>query len=232
MLFVNLFRHNSRMRYFTFLFVAFLVLSASFAYAEEQVKPRGYVPFGKEKKLPPITSEQLDESLAIYDECVANKVATTRYDCDCVGMRYLDLRRERGPLALAYDLKIAARHDCPNAPDVAGMMYERCLSWAPRERTDYERFCSCYASNYARRFSKNPSGSLLVQEAQMTASLSECDAGWVTKERLERRDLVEQLKERGLYKLLFPGAIEFNAAKSRAEEKKKRDQQILNPAAP
>lgn len=215
------------MRYVIFLLIVFLALNVSFfAYAEEKLGPRGLVPFGKEKKLPPITAEQLDEAFAVYDECAANRLATTRYDCECVGMRYLDLRREKGPLSVPYDLKNAARKYCTNTADVAGMIYERCLAWAPRERTDYERFCTCYANNYARRFSKNPSDSLLVQEAQMTASLSQCDAGWVTKERLERRDLVEQLKEKGLYNLLFPGAIEFNAEKRRAEEKKKRDQQI------
>ena len=95
-----------------------------------------------------------------------------RYDCDCVGMTFLELRRKKGPKADGYWINYEAQRKCPNGPAMAGAIYSDCLKWAPFQRgEDYKTFCSCYGSNYGKLYSKNPSDSLLVAEAQKTQAM-------------------------------------------------------------
>ncbi|PZP53221.1 MAG: hypothetical protein DI586_11275, partial [Micavibrio aeruginosavorus] len=36
------------------------------------------------KKIPPPTPQQIDESIALYDECRGNDMIRKYYDCDCL----------------------------------------------------------------------------------------------------------------------------------------------------
>ena len=161
-------------------------------------------PYPAKKKNKP-TPEQIDEAFALFDQCEASDAIKKYYDCDCLGRIFLDLRASR-PNDSHDSLMNAARLKCPNTTDIAGSSYQRCMSWAPRSRGDYEAYCTCYANNFARNFSKRPTDSIKGREILMARALTGCnDKGDLAESRTRRR-LIEELKQQGLYEALFPGA--------------------------
>jgi hypothetical protein len=196
------------MKFLSFVICLFIVCISTTPFAAENSSGNLYKgQIGSDKKQPPYTNQQLDEALKVSDSCKAYSYTSLHYDCDCVGMTYLELRRKKGSNASAYWLQDAAQRKCPNAPAMAGKIYSECLGWAPFQRgEDYEEFCGCYGSTYAKIYSKNPSENLLVSESQMTEAMKECNVNSVNVREQERDAFVKQLKEKGTYKKLFPSA--------------------------
>ena len=193
------------------LFICLLVFLTPFAYAAEAPQIRGQI--GQGKKLPIYTDKELDEALQISDDCKAYGRTNVRYDCDCVGMTFLDLRRVKGEKADSYWLREEARRKCPNAPAMAGKIYSECIQWAPSQRgEDYESFCACYGSNFAKIYSQNPTDNIVVGEAQTIQAMSKCNVNSVNVRAQERDAFVEKLKENKVYDKLFPGAKDDPAA--------------------
>lgn len=175
------------------------------AHAEDDL-PRGQV-VGKETRLPIYTNKELDEALKVSDDCKSYSYSNVRYDCDCVGMAYLDLRRKQGEKASAYWLRDAARRKCPNGPAMAGKVYNECLQWAPSKRgDDYKEFCACYGSTFAKNFVKNPTDNLIITEVQTVKSMEACNVNAVNVKNQERDAFVQKLKDNNSYDKLFPGA--------------------------
>ena len=198
--------HTIRMKQFI-LCIFLLVLLAPVASFADNELVRGQV--GQQKKIKIYTDEQLDEALTVSDECKAYDLSNTRYDCDCVGMTFLELRRTRGDKAPAYWLRDTARRKCPNAPAMAGKVYTECTSWAPSKRgEDYDAFCKCYGSTFAKIFSKNPTDNLIVTEAQTVSAMQSCNVNAVNVKAQDRDAFVAKLKESKVYDKLFPGAKE------------------------
>ncbi len=186
---------------YTFL-ILLLIPSVSFA-AEDLV--RGQV--GQSKRLPIYTDKELDEALKISDDCKAYDRTNVRYDCDCVGMTFLDLRRQKGEHADSYWLRETARKKCPNAPAMAGKVYTECLQWAPAQRgDDYQEFCACYGSSFAKIYSKNPTDNIVISNIQTVEAMRSCNVNAVNVRAQERDAFVEKLKQSNLYDKLFPGA--------------------------
>ena len=185
------------------IFTLILFPTTSFA-AENLAKGR----LGKIENILPLTGEIIDEALQITDECKTQPFTNTRYDCDCVGMTFLEMRRKRGLEESGFWIREDAQRKCPNKPAMAGKIYSECIAWAPLQRgEDYEEFCACYGSNFAQLYGKNPSENLIVVEAQMTVAMSKCNVNSVN-ERLQARDaFIRKLKESGTYYQLFPGAL-------------------------
>lgn len=161
-------------------------------------------PYPAKKKNKP-TPEQIDEAFALFDQCDGSDAIKKYYDCDCLGRTFLELRTAR-PESSQYNLKNAARLKCPNTTDIAGASYQRCISWAPRTRGDYEAYCTCYANNFARNFSTRPTDSIRGREILMANALTSCNDKGDLAETRTRKRLIEELKQQGLYKTLFPGA--------------------------
>jgi hypothetical protein len=194
------------MRFLSLLTLFTLCLISSASFAEDGVA-KGK--FAKDAKLKPYTNQQLDEAVKISDSCKAYDYTSIRYDCDCVGLKFLELRRKRGDGASQFELTQTAQQKCPNTPSVAGKIYTECTGWAPRQRgEDYQEFCSCYGSTYAKLFAKNPSEDLNVVESQMTRAMSSCNVNAVNVRAQERDEFIEKLKEKKVYDILFPGANE------------------------
>jgi hypothetical protein len=159
----------------------------------------------------PLTNEMLDESLQISADCKGYGYTNTHYDCDCVGMTFLELRRKKGMTESAFWLREEAQRKCPNEPAMAGKMYSECLGWAPLQRgEDYKEFCSCYGSKFAKLYGRNPSENLYVIEAQMTVAMSKCNANSINEQRHNRDSFIKKLKENGMFDKLFPGATSSN----------------------
>lgn len=176
-----------------------------FAVDDTELLPRGYLPYGED--LPPATIEQIDEALDVTMQCKAASYSSTYYDCDCTGMKFLDLRRVRGDGVANTTLLLEAQKNCPNATNVAGSMLNQCYTWAKASRPyNYKEFCDCFASEFAQRYEKNTSENDMVRESQMTDAYITCDGGRNLDERLAKQSLIERLKEDGLFKTLFPGA--------------------------
>jgi hypothetical protein len=187
-------------------FLAFLFLffapHPGFAQQEREIVT-GQLP--GDAPAPDPTPAQIDESLALFDQCAGSEFSSAHYDCQCLAAMFLDLRA-RSPEEPASRLILKARTKCVNKPGVAGRTYQKCVSWAMTQRDDYEAFCACFANDFAERFSGAPTEFLAVRERQMTASLSACNIGAMTTERLNRQKMIEDLRNKGLYDMLFPGA--------------------------
>ncbi len=190
--------------------LSFLTLIALFfaltpALAEDSFLSRGYLPY--EEKLPDPTDQQIDEALQVTITCKSNGYSRTYYDCDCTGMKFLELRQKNGDGPNATALLIEAQKSCPNAADVAGLSVQQCQSWAKLSRPySYKEFCDCFASEYATLFERNTTENEMVREAQMTNAYTKCDGGKQLGSRLAKQSIIERLKENGIFKTLFPGA--------------------------
>jgi hypothetical protein len=154
------------------------------------------------------TQEQIAEANGVYNNCQSGVSERSYFDCQCVALTFLQHRIQdkkvgNRPLA-APIIEDIARKSCPNTTGIAGMTYTRCLSWAPRMRTDYEDFCKCFANDYARRFSGTPTTSIKMAEFLTTSSMNQCNGGQPAIDRMTRNKRIEQLKKQGLYETLFP----------------------------
>lgn len=197
------------MRYLSLLLWLFLCLFAVVipltSHAEDQL-PRGQI-VGKDTRLPIYTDKELDEALQISDDCKAYDYSNERFDCDCVGRTYLELRRKQGEKAQGYWLREEARRKCPNGPAMAGKVYSQCLQWAPSQRgDDYEAFCACYGSTFAKAFVKNPTDNININEVQTVQAMESCNVNAVNVQIQEREAFVKKLKDNKTYDKLFPGA--------------------------
>lgn len=196
--------HTRGMKHLAILICLFVFLTSFASFAEEP-QVRGQI--GKGTRLPLYSDKDLEEALKITDDCKAYDWTNIRYECDCVGMTFLELRRQQGEKADSYWLREKARRKCPNAPAMAGKIYSECLQWAPAQRgEDYEEFCACYGSTFAKIYSKNPTDNLVVTEAQTIKAMESCNVNAVNVRAQERDAFVRKLKEDKVYDKLFPGA--------------------------
>lgn len=183
-----------------------LLITGLSAYAGDTTV-RGEI--GKGPSLPEATLEQYEESMAVTDSCKAYNYTNIHYDCDCMGMKFLELRLSKGPDANAFWLKEEAKRKCPNVPEVAGLMYSRCLHWAPTHQGEnYEEFCTCYGNEFAKIYSTNPDDNQLVVEDQMIRALGKCNVNAQNERKQDLKAFVERMKKDGNYDVLFPGASE------------------------
>ncbi len=157
------------------------------------------------RKVPPPTPAQIDESIALHDQCKSENMISKYYDCDCLSADFLQ-RRRLNPDEQQYSLVDQSRRNCANKVDIAGTSYERCIGWAPQLRGDYEEYCQCYANSFAKNFARNPTDSVRGREIMMTQALNSCTNGNELAEKRYRQNLINRLKEQGVYETLFPGA--------------------------
>ena len=157
-------------------------------------------------KAPQPTKKQIEEALEVQKSCDVTASMNLYYDCACVSAYFLDLRARRGDEVQQIDLITQAQRSCANKPAIAGLNYQRCMRWAPEERNDYESYCRCFANSYARNFSARPTNTIRGREAMMTTALNNCNKGDALGENRARDSLIEQLKQSGIYRYLFPGA--------------------------
>lgn len=158
----------------------------------------------KNEKADP-TPEQIDEAFALHDRCATSDMLQRFYDCDCLSANFLDLRA-RAPSARQDSLLSSAQKKCANTTNIAGDAYQSCIGWATQLRTDYERFCACYANTYAKDFTRRPSDSIRGRERMMTASLDKCSTGNEIAQGRARQNAIDMLKRQGVYDQLFPGS--------------------------
>lgn len=202
--------HNKRMKLCLFVATLFFLFISS-AHAQTPVekftgtgKPLIGNLFGP-KKIPPPTPDQIDESIALYDQCKKEDMISKYYDCDCLSADFLQ-RRRLNPNEQQYVLVDQSRRQCANKVDIAGGSYQSCISWAPQLRGDYEQYCQCYANSFAKNFAKNPTDSVRGREIMMTRALTGCNNGNELAEKRARQNLINRLKQQGVYESLFPGA--------------------------
>ncbi|HOO51424.1 MAG TPA: hypothetical protein PLK94_09080 [Alphaproteobacteria bacterium] len=185
-----------------FLIVFFLPFSAL---AADELFPRGYLPNYSE--LPDPTPEQIDEALVVSLNCKSAVQNSTSYDCDCVGMKYLELRQRRGEKENPTLLLMAAQRSCPNPAGIAGANYEICESWAKSAHPyDYKEFCECFANEYASIHSSNVTYNELVLEKQRIESYKSCGTGRYFDERIAKKTMIDKLRDSKVFGILFPGA--------------------------
>ena len=157
----------------------------------------------------PITTEQIDEAIAVYDDCKRQKMLSTYYDCDCMSSSFLELRRQK-PDEKADILNNAARRACANKTYIAGDAYKNCTEWASSLRDDYREYCTCYANGFANNFGKSPTDSIRGRQVMMTNALYAC-RGKNEIARTESLDrIIDYLKRNGIFNTMFPGSVPEN----------------------
>lgn len=204
------FLHNGSMTKsgLIFLTICFCLCCFVETAAAESLLPKGSFLLKKNKLLPPATVDQVDVSLHLSQQCWQYKHSEAHYDCDCVGMKALDMLRA-DPKISYNSLLVNAQLACPNTAGTAGQTYERCLAWAPREiGENYKAFCECYGNTYANLYGKNPSDSPNLREANMVSALTSCKLGDIAQQQSRHTSWIEKLKAQGLYKILFPSAVD------------------------
>lgn len=185
-----------------------LPVSAMAQDAASLVTPRGVLT-DKKTSIDGATLEQIDQALNVTFDCKKSSFSSKYYDCDCMGMKFLEFRVNEFASSSDFSLLMKAQRACPNATDVAGATYLQCTTWAPVSRPyDYKEFCTCFASEVAKQFEKNTSLNEYVREDQMTQAHITCDGGRKFKERIDKQNFIARMKETGLYQLLFPGGGE------------------------
>lgn len=172
---------------------------------DENMIPKGSL--GGSKVLPNFTDEQFQEALAVSDQCKAMDYLNTLYDCDCLGMTYLELTRKYADKESSFWIREEAQKQCPNLPGMAGKMYSQCVGWGPFSYgTDYNEFCECYSNAFAHEYGQNPTTNQYVTENQMTRALTSCNIGKFNDDELNKRAFIDSLKEKGVYEKMFPGS--------------------------
>ncbi len=179
--------------------------SSALAEPPQDLPAKGTI--GKSDKLAPFTDTQLQEALAVSDQCKNYRFTSLHYDCDCVGMKFLELRQQKGDAPQAFWLRKEAEKLCPNTPAMAGQAYTQCLDWAPTTQGEnYQSFCACYGSEYAKLYGRNTTDNPYQLQALMTKALTTCDANRPNREKEERKSMIDQMKKDGIYNRLFPSA--------------------------
>lgn len=197
------------MRFLALLSLLLLVWAAPVvAHADDTPAPRGMLaPSKQQDAVLGATLEQLDEALQVTQDCKQGSFSTTFFDCDCVGMKFLENRQKMGDKADAVQILIASRKSCPNAAGLAGSSEAQCQTWAaPMRPRDFKPFCACFANRLGRTYEKNPSMNEMVREAQMTEAFSFCDRGVFGQDRINRDSTIRDLIKKGIYEKLFPSA--------------------------
>lgn len=195
------------------LFVAFLICAAQIAPAAAQTLP-GDAAARIDLREP--TEAEIKEGLEIYNACTRNQVLRTTFNCECVAVDFLESRIVRGAQADQRTLSIQSRKNCVDTAQVAGTYYKRCLDWAVSLRNDYEQFCSCYGNEYALTFAKDPLRPNAGRENLMTQAMNSCNSMSSVRSRMAQSKLIEDLKTRGVYKRLFPGAEDLSMPQRQA----------------
>lgn len=165
------------------------------------------------------TPDQIDEALQVTQDCQAASFSTTFFDCDCVGMKFLENRLKYGEQKTSVYLLTLSRKSCPNSAGLAGSTLTQCETWAaPMRPRDFKPFCACFANRLGRTYERNPSMNEMVREYQMTEAFSFCDHGSFGQGRIDRDNTIRDLIKQGLYDKLFPSAAEDRkASRSDAE---------------
>ncbi|MBL8639564.1 MAG: hypothetical protein JNK24_04325 [Alphaproteobacteria bacterium] len=170
---------------------------------ENSMLPKGVLPQAKKPKL---NLEQIDEALDVTKQCYASDYMNNHYECDCLGMKFLEYRQEEAQTYRTILLS-RAQQKCPNTAGVAGVVYGQCQGWAQTSRPyDYKDFCACVANHYAKLYEFHTSDHPWVREGQLTKAYVECDQGKMLQERLQQEQKIKEAQEHGDYYKLFPGA--------------------------
>lgn len=109
-----------------------------------------------EDDLTEIPDEYFDEAYAFYDRCVGSAHMNANYDCECLSVKLLDTRIERGPKANRGSILQGLEGECKNVINTAGRQYDQCLkttSGMPK-RIEPKKYCECFANTYANIYEK------------------------------------------------------------------------------
>ncbi len=101
-----------------------------------------------------IPDEYIEEAQKFYDNCEADFNMNSNYDCQCLSVKYLDERIERGPDSAAGSVLLSIQKECPNTVGAAGFAYTECLRQGTMMSLyqPIEEYCECYANTFAKLY--------------------------------------------------------------------------------
>ncbi len=106
---------------------------------------------GTGRSMEEISDKDMKEAQAFYENCTADRRMSVHYDCECMSVKYLDQRLQKGPAATHSEIMLYINKECPNTAGIAGLIYNQCLGQGtlmPLSRP-LEDFCECYANTFA-----------------------------------------------------------------------------------
>lgn len=99
-----------------------------------------------------VPDEYLQEALEYSTFCEANDLMRQYYDCECLGMRFLDERTELGPTVARDTIRFSLSNECRDATEASGMAYTACMKTTSTMSpgTDPEKYCECVGNTYSK----------------------------------------------------------------------------------
>lgn len=123
-----------------------------------------------------------DELLAEMDQihgiCAANKSYSAYYDCDCIGVKFLDRRLMRGPQIGSTNLMFDVSKECVNSTSIAGHEFQRCLQrmhyLGDKMKERIYEMCECASNKYALAYAETPAMSIRYQMRMIVGAQRQC----------------------------------------------------------
>lgn len=135
-----------------------------------------------ESLLPEIQDEILAESEMVQQNCERDANYAFFHDCECIAIRFIQERLERGPEAHWLNIRNGIRSQCVNVPGIAGHSFDYCmntlgpLSSGTRNLPDdqLEEHCRCFARTMARNYDSAPNPNYRYISHMRVNSMRQC----------------------------------------------------------
>jgi hypothetical protein len=134
------------------------------------------LPFENYSDIPP---EALDEMQQFYEDCQANHMLSSHYECKCWSTRFLEERIRMGPIKPALSVSLSIANECFNIPGAAGYALKKCQGYGTATYDggmSPEEYCQCIANNYAIQLSYMEGQQLTRQSSNsmITSAILRC----------------------------------------------------------
>jgi hypothetical protein len=98
----------------------------------------------------------IEEAFAFYDQCEGSIEYNRHYDCECLSVKYLDVRIEYGGGIGKGGILQEIEGECPDTTRAAGVQYNDCMSKASLLSVDMpiDKYCECVANEYGKIYER------------------------------------------------------------------------------
>ena len=131
----------------------------------------------RKKDMSDIPDEYIMEATQYGEECRNDDKLPLYFDCRCMTVHYLDVRKKLGPEASVSAVRSQLGGRCKDGTGIAGVAYEKCLGnflLAPKN-VNLEDFCGCYSNRFAKMYESLPGAmSARAEIALKSRARTEC----------------------------------------------------------
>jgi len=97
----------------------------------------------------------LEEAERFHQECRSDEGLYQFYNCECLSVKFLDVRIESGPDRGGDSILLSLQRECKDGTYAAGIAYENCMTSGTllfaKGKTP-EEYCACFGNNVAKLY--------------------------------------------------------------------------------